>query len=552
MLFDPQAGYDPISGRLWMVYLEGVASTISSPGLGVQAHLHMAVNKDPAEFPGGGPLDTLADTHWHYYTHDTGTGTKAGAEYDLTLLPSPYLLYKDEFGHHPADATVRLPSVGFDEQAIMVAVNETNENVDGDNVPLHLIGNGRWNQLIYIFPRDHTGGSITDGDRPSEDEVTIIRMGALRDTTDRDEDFSHYYRAVQEPYPNPGGGLPNEQVENATFFISMADPDLSGFYNDIRLRGIYDADPSPTATDWTLQQQTVSVSGLYELIDIGVGQYAHPSSIILPFRLPDTPDSTWEPNAYGGYFQTAVLARDVANEFMIFAVHAIQDVASGEPAGHWIVQWYVIDPDLAGFGSAPDGWQPSIVAQGRLDDEGDRYHPVIVVNRQGQAFIDYTYSDDTTWPSIRRVRLNSGYTAVVGSELPVQGGPATAYDPLDPVYGYWADYADAQADPFNQCAYWSTHTLVTEPPNANPPITLDDRRNVWLFHEAYGNVVTACFQTTSMLDLNDDNEVDTYDMLEFADFYARGARRVDINADGVVDETDLRLYTDAYDAFTRK
>lgn len=145
MLFDPQAGYDPISNRLWMVYLEGTVSDTSTPGLGPEAFLHLAVSKDPADF-GGGPLNTLADTHWHYYTHDTGTGTKAGAEYDLTLLPSPYLPYQGEFGHHPAEATVRMPSIGFDEQAIIVAVNESDKFFGADdNFPLYLTGDELYN-----------------------------------------------------------------------------------------------------------------------------------------------------------------------------------------------------------------------------------------------------------------------------------------------------------------------------------------------------------------------------------------------------------------------
>lgn len=120
------------------------------------------------------------------------------------------------------------------------------------------------------------------------------------------------------------------------------------------------------------------------------------------------------------------------------------------------------------------------------------------------------------------------------------------------ILGSWANTADAQADPFNNCAYWSTHTLVDELVD-NVPDPSSEVRDAWLFHRAYSNSVgPLCLQTTSMLDLNDDNEVDSYDLVAFSDLYAKGARRVDLSGDGVVDEEDMRLYTDASDGYTSK
>lgn len=117
----------------------------------------------------------------------------------------------------------------------MVAVNET--RVSGqilDPFALHLFGSDLYFQLIYIIPREHAGGSITDGDRPGEDEMTIIRMPAGPTIlSDRLSDPTQYFRAVQEPFPN--GTQSIEQVENATFFISMGEPNSSALYDSIRL-----------------------------------------------------------------------------------------------------------------------------------------------------------------------------------------------------------------------------------------------------------------------------------------------------------------------------
>lgn len=565
MLFDPQAGYDPVANRLWLLYLEGVGLSPDVPALGDIAKLHLGVSKDPADY-GGGPLNTLADTHWWYYTHDTGTGTKAGPEYDLT--DTNYKAYKNENGTHSSpDATVRLATMAFDEQAIMVTTNRDNTTVSMpfDPAANYLYQASVYTPHIFIIPRDHAAGSITDGDRPAESGITILKLDSSG--SNRPADSSQYLRAVQEPYPNPAGtGLTN-QVENAVFFISLGAESSPGV-NTLRLRGIYDADPT-AATDWTLQQHRDPLFPQF-LMDIALPvaslEFAQTTWIFPPlpatrFEFPRTPDSTmpvnWRPHASGVWFHSAVLARDTEGFFRIFAVHAVHpiDDVSGQPTDQWVVQWYVIDPDLGNFHSSTLGaWQPAIAqpshtqgafSLGRISNGGDSYHPVIVVNRQGQAFIEYTYSDDTTWPEIRRVRLSNDYTAVVGPEVPVRAGPLNmAYDPLDlDNPGYWADYADAQADPFDNCRYWSTHTLVHDDTPPGPT----NERDVWLFRQSYA---PNCFQSNAMLDLNDDSEVDSYDMLEFMPMFDRRARRVDVDGNGVVDATDATLFHDAYLGYT--
>lgn len=87
----------------------------------------------------------------------------------------------------------------------------------------------------------------------------------------------------------------------------------------------------------------------------------------------------------------------------------------------------------------------------------------------------------------------------------------------------------------------------------DPVLDPTDKRDVWLFHQAYSNSTGPnCFQTTSMLDLNDDDEVDMCDMLEFMPMFDRRARRVDVDGNGVVDATDAALFADAYRAYTTR
>lgn len=567
ILFDPQAGHDPIANRLWLLYLEGIGLSRDVPALGHIARLHLGVSKDPADF-GGGPLNTLADTHWWYYTHDTGTMTKAGAAFNLR--DDDLLRYKGEDNDHfVPDRTVRLATLAFDEQAILVTPNRSSATLTMPpaSLPLFLYQADLYSQYIYIIPREHGAGAITDGDRPDESDITMLHLEA-DPVLPRLRDQSTYIRAVQEPYPDPASSGQTNQVENATFFISLGA--LDGIRGTIRLRGIFDAHPSPTVADWTLQQH-LDPSFPTSLFDItmpsGSLDFAPPTATFPPmpatrYHFPRTPDTTtpvnWRPHAPGGWFQSAVLARDTEGNFRIFAAHAVHPLDEfGQPTTQWVVQWYVINPDLGNFGSStPEDWQPSIAqpshtqgafSTGRIENEGDCYHPVIVVNRQGQAFIEYTYSDDSTWPQIRRVRLDSDYMAVVGSETPVRSGPMNmAYDPFSlGNAGYWADYADAQADPFDNCRYWSTHTLVHD----DTPPSPTDERDVWLFRQLYA---PNCFQSNSMLDLNDDTEVDAYDLAAFGPMFERGARRVDIDGNGIVEALDMVLFYDAYNAYTSR
>jgi len=569
-LWDPRANHDPIDNRLWMVYAEGEGHpTRLYQVCGPVSRLHLAVNKHPDDFPvPGSALDTLDDTHWHYYTGDgVPPTTKAGPFFELRHFPnpSPYTPYQGEAGHGPPTTTLRLPTLGFDEQAIFVTPNELNVSCESPN---GLSGDQSYTQHIFIIPRVHDAGasSILDGDKPADIDITHIDTAATQVVfpDGRIEDNSDFYYAVQEPYPEAG-----EQVPNTTMFINVIDR-FAEIQTDLRLRGIYDADPG-AGVDWTLQQQTSSLPGPIDLIDTALPSslhFANPTRFLFTPLLPRTPDATWRPNAVGVIFHSAVLVKDTENEHRIFAVHAVQPAeevgGSVVTEDKWVVQWYVIDPKLGDFGTGTTGaWQPEILepdpsgkpgalAAGRIEfSEGDAYHPVIVVNRQGQAFIEYTFSDDTTWPQIRRVRLTNDYTATVaGSDVLVRNGPPIPYVPgSGTLERNWADYADAQADPFNQCAYWSTHTLVHEPDNQDPPLTQTDERDVWLFHQAYFNSTSLCFQSNALLDLNDDTEVDVYDMAAFGPMFDRGARRVDIDGNGVVEARDMVLYMDAYNAY---
>ncbi|NRA57896.1 MAG: hypothetical protein HRU13_07235, partial [Phycisphaerales bacterium] len=222
----------------------------------------------------------------------------------------------------------------------------------------------------------------------------------------------------------------------------------------------------------------------------------------------------------------------------IFAAHTVRPDVSGSASDQWAVQWYVIDPKVGDLQTTTvGGWQPEIVQAGRIgggETDGDYYHPTIVVTQQGVCYIEYTYSDDTTWPQIRRVQLNNSYSATIpSSEVTLQTGPSTAYE--GPA---WVDYVDMQVDPEDPCSFWSVHTLVHDKPDPAQDPTSIDERDVWLFEAGFG-----CLNAN----LNGQDGVDLFDMALFSGFFATGARRVDMNADGQTDATDASLYQAAYD-----
>lgn len=552
-LLDPRAYHDPIHNRLWVLYNEAEGDRKINHCASL-AMLHLSVNMSGANFGASDPLD---GTQWWYYTGSGGSAGSGGEAFNLrSTLIEPY---KTLGAHQPVEFTARMSSMGFhtisgeaDDRsgALIVATNSVPENcsVGGDgSPPLFPV----LRQFVYIIPYEHDGGtaSILDGDRPSESDMTVVRP-YVDSTPPLLEDESIFGFVVQAPF---------EQVENATFIISVPETiwSVTGPFEKIRLKGLFYDDSQPTGEEWTLQQRTNSTGTalLDNTVDGSLQYWQTNFEGGFPVTRPRTPDTSWGPLAQGTYFHSAVLAKDTSGEFRIFAVHAVLPV---DDTGswfeeQWVVQWYVIDPKLADFHASTAGtWQPSIVAEGRIPgniekDEGDRYHPVIVVNRQGQAFIEYTYSDGTTWPQIRRVRLNSNYTDIVGGvETVVRTGPPQPYD--EQYLLTWANIADAQADPANGCAYWSTHTLVTD--DTSNPTT---KRDAWLFHQAYTNSVgPLCLGTLSMLDLNDDGVVDALDLAALTDLYARSARRIDLNADGVTDRHDLDLYMAAYEEYTRR
>lgn len=152
------------------------------------------------------------------------------------------------------------------------------------------------------------------------------------------------------------------------------------------------------------------------------------------------------------------------------------------------------------------------------------------------------HSDEFTHPDQRTracIDDNGGrgdhYHGSIVSDVLVKDGPDTAYSEAGPS---WADYADMQADPDNNCRFWSLHTLVHNVPDPQQDPQSVDKRDVWLF-EIPGNCNNA--------NLNGDGGVDMFDMAMFNDLYSTGARRVDMNTDGTTDAADAAEYADAYD-----
>jgi len=518
--FDPQTVYHPQSGRLWMVYSEenatggSVAKDIS--------RLHIAVLKDPAQVPIDGPPD-FGTEWWWYYTCTAATPGNGGASFDLQS--DDMQSYPEGVGSHnpypsggapPSGSLVDKPHFAIDEQAAYISTT------------------GGFRGSIAIIPTSHgMSKSILNGDKPAPGDMTFIRMA---DLPEPDPSERHY--TVQEPF---------EQEDNAQFLVSVPEGDGDEIWTGVRLSGLwFETDlMDPANNRWHVAQRVLTTGGLDDMpVDPGF-EYNTSSTYQAA-----TPGPDFDIQTGGSFFASAVLAKDASGDVRIFATHHVRPLGETPdmPKEQWVVQWYVIDPDLPNFrttnpggGSPSTAWRPSIEAMGRVDsNEGDRIHPVIIVNQQGVAFLEYTFTNDGgtsagVWPEVRRVQLNNSYTGIVpDSETTVRPGPANEYFTTSPAHlRGWADFADAQADPANPCVFWSTHTLVHA-----ADLTVNDRRDVWLFERLLN---------CNSANLNGDDSVDVYDMALFSDYYDAGARRVDMNTDGTTDAADAALYADAYD-----
>ena len=418
---------------------------------------------------------------------------------------------------YPEDGTegvafVDLPTIAVDDQAAYITGYTSDLSGHGGSAELF--------SAVVIIPLTHDGGtkSILDGQRPSEDDFVIMRFDDLGSTAD--EHLRHY--AVQEPYAS-------QQADNAQFFLSILE-DSSVEQNAIRLGGLW---YNSGSSQWEYTQRTVA--GVLADMPVGMGNeffYGNPGYQPLT---PDPSPDPFRPNIAGAFISSAVLAKDRSGNLRIFAAHHVppSDGASTPSAeDQWIVQWYVIDPQLSTFRTTTaNAWQPSILETGRIDGggTGDYYHPVIGVTQQGTAYIEYTYSDGSEYPRMERARLTNDYTAVLTTTA-VEDGGQRPYDE-----GGWADFSDMQADP-TLCKLWSVHTLVSD---VDPGTGLTDKRDIWLFELPY-----VCFSP----DLNGNSMVEAGDALLYDAYYADGDARADANDDGHVDASDAAIFIRAYAA----
>ena len=512
--FDPQTVYHLQTGRLWVVYSE--ENALAGSGQNDISPLHIAVSK---EMVAPNVLDSFDSDDWWFYTGPGPTPSNSTPAFNLQLQMSSYL---DGGTHAPYPggpfSLLDKPHIAVDEQAAYIS------SVGGGPASDPIEAN------VVIIPLEHGQGlSILDGDKPDPLDLTFIRTTELPTP-----DFSVRHYTVQEPF---------DQLSNAQFLISVPEGTGGDDRDSIRLGGIWRDDAANPAR-WWYSQHRLNTSTLADMDVDATLRYN--VDFTYEARTPGTvsPDVGMDIQTGGSFFASAVLVKINNNDWRIFAAHHVrpQGVTPESPVEKWAIQWYVIDPMLSTFrtpSASSTAWQPKIVAEGRLDaGEGDRIHPVILVTPQAEAFIEFTYTSDTVWPEVRRAKLNSTYTDIVpNSEVTIQAGPSYGYYTTASTHrDAWADFADAQADPANPCAFWSTHTLVHQ--NA----LVNDRRDVWLF-ETLINCNNA--------NLNNDLSVNLYDMAMFNDLYSVGARRVDMNVDGTTDATDAILYQNAYDAATR-
>jgi hypothetical protein len=543
--FDARSDYDAVHARQWMSYSEHNAEP-GTPGTNTISPLHLAVSKNPALLPVGG-LSNFGTGQWWFFTGNSGNPGNGGQAFnmqDTAMQRYPGGGPDNPFPSAPMATPQRsplfdLPIIAIDEQAVYVTAFGTDADLIPGDPPTY--GESYPFSSIFIIPvhfNDGTGPkSMLDGDRPSASLITSLRPRDLDEALpEHEKDFHLRQYPVQEPEHFT-------ELENAQLFISVDEFDVDT-QRKVRLGGLWFDDTSGEPTDhrWRYTQRLDSTSGDLDDIDLGTS---------LAFSYPphgyevETPDSSFSPATVGAFISSAVLTKDTQGEFRVFATHHVYLGDATEGVTGVAVQWYVIDPDLDHFREVqdPPTWTPTIVASGRIESNGttggDCYHPAIGVTPQGVAIIEYTFSNDSTWPQVRRATLGNTYTSVA-SNTTVRLGPVNySYSPSN---DKWADYSDMQLDP-SGCRLWSVHTLVHNP-GGQPPsmITTTDDRDIWVF-EVPGNCNNS--------NLNFDEGTDAYDLALFNSFYSTGARRVDMNVDGTTDAADAAIYADAYDAATQ-
>lgn len=523
----PKADYDPLTGTMWMMCFESaelIGATPPQPEITPQScvrFLHVATT------PLASNITTLDDCGtssppncWHYLTGSDAinVGSPSIPPYDLSG------------GHHPFSSPPRYLSMGFDERAVIVAATDPGVCAlpGGDPDPSDR------GQCLLILERDfdYLGSPSTyhQGGKPAPADMTMVRLADLPYA-----DNVIHALAIQEPYDHE---KMTPEFENMTLFISTDGSAYvsgsPGSVQGLRLRGVY---WDSTNARWTVKQALQIDDPMipsYELKDIALNTpYVSATFGSGDDYSPLLPSNT-KLMVENEAITSAVLAEDWLGNNRVFAVHA-SPVSIGEPGEQWVVQWYVIDPDLGNFySSTPDAWTPTLIEQGRIftdgasePTEGDCYLPTIGVSRCGQVFVEYTFSNGSTFPQIRRATLNYHYDAVSSTAL-VQAGPSVGYRNTS---DRWALYPDMQADPVS-ARFWSAHTLVG---GANT-------RDVWLAKKSFN-----CFQA----DMNRDGGVDALDLALYSDYYERGDLRADTDADDVVNAVDMLNFVAAYDAATQ-
>lgn len=532
--FDGRTDYDPTHDRLWMIYSETneqAGTTLD----GDISPLHLAVNKamlSPNQF------DDFSTDDWWYYTGESSPGN-GGTAFDLSFQSMKQ--YTEGSPHNPfplqglaggASSLLDLPIISIDERAVYVTAFGNDANPLGGSLPF---------QNIFIIPIkfDNNTKSLLDGDKPGENLITSLRLRDLPASDVRYEpDTYRRTYPVQEPH---------DQVLNAQLFVSVS-TESAVEQDAIRLGGLWfdDSDPLPANHRWWYTQHLNPQSLELNDVDAGTGMnffYGNSGNPI------ETPATDFDIRPASGFISSAVLTKDNQGNERVFMAHHVYPSVSGVAGTDTVVQWYVIDPHLAKFREEQltPTWQPTLVASGRLSGSGNYYHPVIGVTDTGMAYLEYTFSDGTTWPQIRRATLTSNYTAIaIGTDILLQAGPTNrTYEDFAPggsppdFDDSWADFSDMQADPF-LCKLWSTHTLVHDPGGPPPgSIVVGEKRDIWLFDLSYN-----CFTP----DMNGNSVIESGDMLLFNSYYDARDEKADADANGNVDIIDMAIFLDAYTA----
>lgn len=209
-----------------------------------------------------------------------------------------------------------------------------------------------------------------------------------------------------------------------------------------------------------------------------------------------------------------------------------------DPANRLVIQWYEFsvsqwpdptfthEPVLLDWGIIdPDAFPGSLrVENGWATD------PSMAINTRGDVVMTFTVSSTEVYPSIWRAihwrTSPPGFTDVGMVRLGITQHEFGAQR--------WQDFVGADPDPLDWCLFYAHNVMAFD--NDEPPGTIPPAEN----YQSWLTMLNLCADD-GWADFNGDNELNSWDAMEFNGLMLAGDERADVNADKSIDAQDALL-----------